>query len=248
MAKECLERSHLETLKYTPPHLYFRHMHSRLRCSVKVNWAVETKELGTTLGEFYAHCQCRVVKKSFYFGSHIHHMSEKQRGSVLKTAASHHNLFFPTQCSDSLEQNQQVASLVTRVFRHSRSSDNLSKERRSYITQMRWLSSLVLAWECIQFAPTQKWERTTIAHQGMIAQWVQVSSILPRHTLNDCNSQQPQGEGHCLEARFSLFNGLILERQTSWLFLMLTWPNECYNLKQWLKHYFLNNIYNILII
>lgn len=45
MAKECLERSHLDTLKYTPPHLYFRHMHSRLRCSVKVNWAVETKEL-----------------------------------------------------------------------------------------------------------------------------------------------------------------------------------------------------------
>lgn len=44
MAKECLERSHLDTLKYTPPHLYFRHMHSRLRCSVKVNWAVETKE------------------------------------------------------------------------------------------------------------------------------------------------------------------------------------------------------------
>lgn len=94
MAKECLERSHLETLKYTPPHLYFRHMHSRLRCSVKVNWAVETKELGTTLGEFYAHRQCRVVKKSFYFGSHIHHMSEKQRGSVLKTAASHHSQSF----------------------------------------------------------------------------------------------------------------------------------------------------------
>lgn len=31
-----------------------------------------------------------------------------------------------------------------------------------------------------------------IVHQGVIAQWVQVSSIMPRHTVNDCNSQQPQ--------------------------------------------------------
>lgn len=188
-------------------------------------------------------------KELLFWLSHSPHVWKTTRIGVKNCCITPQSIFFfPTQCSDSLEQNQQVASLVTRVFRHSRSSDNLSKERRSYITQMRWLSSLVLAWECIQFAPTQKWERTTIAHQGMIAQWVQVSSILPRHTLNDCNSQQPQGEGHCLEARFSLFNGLILERQTSWLFLMLTWPNECYNLKQWLKHYFLNNIYNILII
>lgn len=46
------------------------------------------------------------------------------------------------------------------------------------------------------FAPTQKWERKTIVRQGVFAQRVQVSSIMPRHTLNDCNSQQPQGEGH----------------------------------------------------
>lgn len=32
----------------------------------------------------------------------------------------------------------------------------------------------------------------TMVQQGVIAQWVQVSSLMPRHTPDDCNSQQPQ--------------------------------------------------------
>lgn len=68
--------------------------------------------------------------------------------------------------------------------------------KRGHHTSHRWLSKLFLARECTWFAPTQKWERKTIVRQGVIAQRVQVSSIMPRHTLNDCNSQQPQGEGH----------------------------------------------------
>ena len=83
------------------------------------------------------------------------------------------------------------------------------------------------------------WERTTIVRQGEIAQRVQVSSIMPRHTLNDCNSQQPLGEGHCHRKHSSpSLNGLIHERHAGRSFHTLIWPAKCYSL----TCYFLKNM------
>lgn len=90
----------------------------------------------------------------------------------------------PTGTASARGLTGSTAHALTILARHTGSPANLSfKERRSYVTQMRWLSELVLAWECMQFAPTQK-QNKTVAHQGAIAQRLQVPSITPRHTLN----------------------------------------------------------------
>ena len=110
----------------------------------------------------------------------------------------------------SLGPNQRVASPVARAAPLPNWQDIPGcliscRPQREDHTSYRWDDYLrwFCLWNARSLAPTQKWERKTIEHQGVMAQWVQVSSIMPRHTLNDCNSQQPKGEGHCHRKRDS---------------------------------------------